>query len=137
VLAEVAADLSAAAAALAEAAEAQRRAPAGLPGDGAAQAALKAVTALLEHGNSGSGRIPGKHGKPSRKDAVVQVVIRDEPGELARLFRAAGEAGVNIEDIGVEHSPGLPVGVAELTVRPGAAATLSHALAASGWPVRG
>ena len=67
---------------------------------------------------------------------VVQVVIPDVPGELARLFRAAGAAGVNIEDISIEHSPGLPVGVAELTVRPEAVARLTQALAASGWPVR-
>jgi prephenate dehydrogenase len=64
------------------------------------------------------------------------VVIPDQPGELARLFLAAGEAGVNIEDIVIEHSPGLPVGVAELTVRPEAAETLTEALAANGWPVR-
>jgi prephenate dehydrogenase len=43
---------------------------------------------------------------------------------------------VNIEDIGIEHSPGLPVGVAELVVRPEAVARLTQALAAAGWPVR-
>jgi prephenate dehydrogenase len=67
---------------------------------------------------------------------VVQVVIADRPGELARLFQVAGDAGVNIEDVGIEHSPGLPVGVAELTVRPDAVAPLARALAAAGWPVR-
>jgi prephenate dehydrogenase len=133
VLAEVANDLSAAARALAEAARAQ---PGEEPPDGAARAALKTVTALLEHGSAGAGRIPGKRGKPARADAVVQVVIRDQPGELARLFEAAGRAGINIEDVGIEHSPGLPVGVAELTVRPDAVGALTEALAASGWPVR-
>ena len=63
-------------------------------------------------------RIPGKHGGQPRNFTVVQVVIADRPGELARLFNAAGAAGVNIEDIRLEHSPGLPVGVAELSVRP-------------------
>ena len=81
-------------------------------------------------------RLPGKRGGPARAETQVQVVIRDEPGELARLFQAAGEAGVNIEDIGIEHSPGLPVGVAELTVRPEAVGPLTEALAANGWPVR-
>ena len=81
-------------------------------------------------------RIPGKRGGPARDNAVVQVVIRDRPGELARLFQAAGEAGVNIEDIGIEHSPGLPVGVAELTVRPDAVARAHAGAAAGGWPVR-
>jgi prephenate dehydrogenase len=124
VLAAVAADLSAAAEALRDAAA-----------DGASPG-LKAVTGLLDEGTAGAGRIPGKHSKPRRDDMVVQVVIPDVPGELARLFRAAGEAGVNIEDIGIEHSPGLPVGVAELVVRPEAVARLTQALAASGWPVR-
>jgi prephenate dehydrogenase len=81
-------------------------------------------------------RIPGKRGGPARAEAAVQVVIPDRPGELARLFQAAGEAGVNIEDIGIEHSPGLPVGVAELTVHPEAVGRLTEALAANGWPVR-
>jgi prephenate dehydrogenase len=67
---------------------------------------------------------------------VVQVVIPDQPGELARLFRATGAAGVNIEDVRIEHSPGLPVGVAELSVRPAEAGTLLDALEAGGWPVR-
>ena len=124
VLAAVAADLAAAAEALREAAA-----------DGA-EPTLKALTGLLDDGSAGVARIPGKHSKPRRDDMVVQVVIPDVPGELARLFRAAGEAGVNIEDIGIEHSPGLPVGVAELTVRPEAVARLTQALAASGWPVR-
>jgi prephenate dehydrogenase len=124
VLAAVSADLAAAAEALREAAA-----------DGAGPG-LKAVTGLLDEGTAGVTRIPGKHSKPRRDDMVVQVVIPDVPGELARLFRAAGEAGVNIEDIGIEHSPGLPVGVAELTVRPEAVARLTQALAASGWPVR-
>jgi prephenate dehydrogenase len=64
------------------------------------------------------------------------VVIRDQPGELARLFNAAGAAGVNIEDIRIEHSPGLPVGVAELSVRPAAACALLTALSVGGWATR-
>ncbi len=64
------------------------------------------------------------------------VVIPDQPGELARLFDATGAAGVNIEDVRIEHSPGLPVGVAELSVRPAEAGVLLDALEAGGWPVR-
>ena len=82
--------------------------------------ATKQVADLLERGIDGVHRIPGKHGGPTRDFAAVQVVIPDRPGELARLFQAAGEAGVNIEDVSIEHSPGLPVGVAELWVRPDA-----------------
>jgi prephenate dehydrogenase len=129
VLAAVAADLAAVAEALADTAQA-----AGPGGPGGPD--LKVLAALLEQGGAGVARIPGKRGGPARAEAAVQVVIPDRPGELARLFQAAGAAGVNIEDIGIEHSPGLPVGVAELTVHPEAVARLTEALAANGWPVR-
>jgi prephenate dehydrogenase len=98
--------------------------------------ASKGLASLLERGTDGVGRIPGKHGGPARGFAPVQVVIPDRPGELARLFQATGEAGINIEDLSIEHSPGLPVGVAELWVRPDAVGPLCDALAANGWPVR-
>jgi prephenate dehydrogenase len=101
-----------------------------------AGAGMAGVTNLLDRGRAGTGRIPGKHGGQPRNFAVVQVVIADRPGELARLFNAAGAAGVNIEDIRLEHSPGLPVGVAELSVRPGEVGTLLDAMEAGGWPVR-
>jgi prephenate dehydrogenase len=101
-----------------------------------ALATSEEVTGLLDRGRAGVARIPGKHGGQQRNFTVVQVVIADQPGELARLFNAAGAAGVNIEDVRIEHSPGLPVGVAELSVRPEQAATLLDAMQAGGWPVR-
>ena len=125
VLAAVGADLIAVAEELAETAAGAGPAP-----------ELKLLAALLDQGVTGVARLPGKRGAPARSETQVQVVIRDQPGELARLFQAAGEAGVNIEDVGIEHSPGLPVGVAELTVRPDAVGRLTDALAANGWPVR-
>lgn len=137
VLAAVAADLAAVAEALADTAQATGASPGTGPGTGAGGGPdLKVLAALLEQGGAGVARIPGKRGAPARAEAAVQVVIPDRPGELARLFQAAGEAGVNIEDIGIEHSPGLPVGVAELTVHPEAVGRLTEALAANGWPVR-
>jgi prephenate dehydrogenase len=123
VLALVARDLQAAATALAAVADRD-------------EDELKRVTDLLERGGSGVARIPGKRGGPAPDYAVVQVVIPDRPGELARLFDAADEAGINIEDVGIEHSAGLPAGVAELSVRPAAVDRLTSALAARGWPVR-
>jgi prephenate dehydrogenase len=123
VLAALAADLAAAAATLAGIAQ----------GD---EESVKNLAGLLERGGAGVARIPGKRGGPASAYAIVQVVIGDRPGELARLFQAAGDAGVNIEDVGIEHSPGLPAGVAELAVRPEAAGRLVSALAAGGWPVR-
>jgi prephenate dehydrogenase len=104
-------------------------------GEGSA-AALGQITGLLERGRAGVSKIPGKRGGPARDYSSVQVVIPDQPGELGRLFQAAGQAGINIEDIGIEHSPGLPVGVAELWVRPEAVTPLTGVLAAAGWPVR-
>jgi prephenate dehydrogenase len=121
VLRDVAADLSQAADALSSLAA----------GD---DQAAKQLADLLERGSAGVGRIPGKHGGPTTGFSPVQVVIQDRPGELARLFQAAGAAGVNIEDLSIEHSPGLPVGVAELWVRPEAGQALAAALTAGGWP---
>jgi prephenate dehydrogenase len=123
IAAQVAEDLAAAAAALALVAA----------GD---EDAVKELTGLLERGGAGVASIPGKRGGPAPDYAIVQVVIPDRPGELARLFEAAGAAGINIEDVGIEHSPGLPAGVAELAVRPAAVERLTAALAACGWPVR-
>src|SRR5579859_5893006 len=97
--------------------------------------AVKQLTAVLEAGREGVATIPGKRGGPAPDYGVVQVVIGDRPGELARLFAAVGTAGINIEDVRIEHSPGLPAGVAELSVRPEAAAPLAAALADGGWPV--
>jgi len=96
-----------------------------------------AVTALLERGGAGRHRLPGKHGDRAGTYAVVSVVIPDRPGELALLFQAAGVAGVNIEDVMIEHSPGRPVGVVELSVRPDAAQRLAGELRARGWSVPG
>ena len=94
------------------------------------------MTELLDRGRAGTGRIPGKHGGRPRNFTVVQVGIADQPGELSRLFKASDAVGVNIEDIRLEHSPGLPLGIAELSVRPDQAATLVEAMEAGGWPVR-
>jgi prephenate dehydrogenase len=120
VLAEVAADLAEAARLLAD-------------DSGAPHPRNKVVAELLDRGRGGVARIPGKHGGAPPVFSQIQVVIRDQPGELARLFDVAGTAGVNIEDIRIEHSPGLPVGVAELSVRPDEAAALQLALRAGGW----
>jgi prephenate dehydrogenase len=90
---------------------------------------------FLEDGKEGRQRLPGKHGSVAVPYVLVPVVIPDEPGALARLFLAAGEAGVNIEDVGIEHAPGQPVGLVELSVRPELAQRLSDALQRAGWRV--
>ncbi len=95
------------------------------------------VAGMLERGGAGRRRLPGKHGDRAAAYTIVSVVIPDRPGELALLFQAAGVAGVNIEDVTIEHSPGHPVGVVELSVTPNAAHRLAGELRARGWSVPG
>lgn len=94
-----------------------------------------ALREVLLRGNAGRARLPGKHGGAPRPYAVVPVVLPDRPGELARLFADVGAAGVNIEDVRIEHSPGQPVGLVELAVTPEAQSTVAAALTALGWVV--
>ena len=95
--------------------------------------------AVLAHsiadGNAGHARIPGKHGAPPATYAVVRVVVDDRPGELARLLAEIGEEGVNLEELRLDHGLGLPFGLAEVSVLPGAAGPLTEALQARGWQI--
>lgn len=92
-----------------------------------------AVEQVLARGVSGTRAIPGKHGGPARPTASVYVVVPDHPGELARLLADAGEIGVNVEDLHIDHDPGRPVGLVELTVATEHADHLRQALEARGW----
>lgn len=94
-----------------------------------------AVADLLRAGNAGYRRLPGKHSRPPAAYAGVPVVVSDEPGRLARLLADAADAGVNVEDLAVEHAPGTPVGVIELAVLPARADALAEALRDRGWSV--
>ena len=94
------------------------------------------VEDVLRRGNAGRARIPGKHGAPPTRYEVVAVVIGDQPGELARLFAEAGRAGVNIEDVLIEHSTGQQAGLVQLMVAPSAASALTFSLRERGWRVR-
>ncbi|HEX6469230.1 MAG TPA: prephenate dehydrogenase [Streptosporangiaceae bacterium] len=128
ILEGVASDLALAASALRAGADAGRA---------GAEAAAELVADLLRRGNAGRVTIPGKHGGRQPRYTIVSVLIPDRPGELALLFQAAGVAGVNIEDVVIEHSPGRPVGVVELSVRPAAAERLADELRRRGWSVPG
>jgi prephenate dehydrogenase len=96
---------------------------------------LPFLRALFGRGNAGHRRLPGKHGAARLEFSVVPVVVSDRPGELARLLVASGDAGVNVEDVSIEHSPGQAVGLVELSVRPEVAGTLAEALRTRGWSV--
>ncbi|RFA13876.1 prephenate dehydrogenase [Subtercola boreus] len=87
-------------------------------------------------GNVGVARIPGKHGQ-DRRFAQLVVMVDDRPGELARLVSDIGEAGVNLEDLRLEHSPGAQIGLAEIAVVPEAVAGLTEWLGGRGWRIAG
>jgi prephenate dehydrogenase len=92
---------------------------------------------VLARGVAGTAAIPGKHGGPAVAMAGVFVVVPDHPGELARLFGDVGEIGVNVEDVRIDHDPGRPVGLVELTVTESEADRLRVALEERGWSVHG
>ncbi len=93
----------------------------------------KSIERFLDAGRRGFLSIPGKHGTPPAEYSVIPVVIPDEPGVLAALFTTVAKAGASVEDIALEHSPGHPVGVIELSVVPADAPGLVQALHADGW----
>lgn len=95
------------------------------------------VTQELEAGAAGRARIPGKHGAAAAQYAEVGVMVADRPGEMGRLFTAVGAAGVNLEDMRIEHVLGRPSGLVLLSVRPESASELVAALADRGFDVRG
>lgn len=93
----------------------------------------EALAEVLQRGVDGTRAIPAKHGGPQLDTTVVQVAVTDTPGELARLLREVGDIGVNLEDLRIDHDPGRPTGLAELTVTASTAEGLRDALTARGW----
>ncbi|WP_210574631.1 prephenate dehydrogenase [Streptomyces sp. GESEQ-4] len=91
---------------------------------------------VLRRGNAGQVRVPGKHGAAPQVYEVVVVLIDDQPGQLARIFADAGRAGVNIEDVRIEHATGQQAGLMQLMVQPQAAPVLTAALRERGWAIR-
>lgn len=91
---------------------------------------------VLRRGNAGRVRVPGKHGAAPTVYETVAVLISDQPGELARIFADAGRAGVNIEDVRIEHATGQQAGLVQLMVEPRAVAGLTAELRERGWALR-
>ncbi|MFJ3928141.1 prephenate dehydrogenase [Streptomyces sp. NPDC090022] len=91
---------------------------------------------VLRRGNAGRDRVPGKHGAAPTRYETVAVFISDQPGELARIFADAGRAGVNVEDVRIEHATGQQAGLVQLMVEPRAVAGLTTALRERGWALR-
>ncbi|MFI1396443.1 prephenate dehydrogenase [Streptomyces sp. NPDC020681] len=97
---------------------------------------VEGIEDVLRRGNAGRARVPGKHGAAPTSYEVVAVLISDQPGELARIFADAGRAGVNVEDVRIEHATGQQAGLVQLMVVPAAAPVLSAALRERGWSIR-
>lgn len=91
---------------------------------------------VLRRGNAGRERVPGKHGAAPAAYEIVAVYIGDQPGELARIFADAGRAGVNIEDVRIEHATGQQAGFIQLMVEPSAVPVLTAELRERGWSIR-
>ena len=94
------------------------------------------VASALTRGAEGRERVPGKHGDAATAYDVVTAIVKDEPGELARLFVAAGDLGINLEDVRIDHVLGKPSGLIELSVRPEVAGRLVDGLRSLGFDVR-
>ena len=91
------------------------------------------VGEVVSGGREARALLPGKARAPRPRWSRVGVVLEDRPGELARLLTAAGDAGVNVEDLAIEHAPDHPVGYVDLDVRPEQADELLAALRGAGW----
>lgn len=92
-----------------------------------------AVARLLDRGVAGTTAIPAKHGGPAQPVAALFVAVPDRAGELARLFADTAEIGVNVEDLRIDHDPGRPVGLVELSVADARLEYLQGSLEARGW----
>lgn len=107
-----------------------------LSDDSASLAAAAEVAQVLQSGAEGQQRIPGKHGAAPSAYVEAPVMLADRPGELGRLFGAVGSAGVNLEDVRIEHVLGRPSGLVTLFVRPEVAEHLVSALRELAFDVR-
>ena len=80
-------------------------------------------------------KIPGKHGARPAIYREVVVAIPDAPGALGRLFVDVGDAGVNVEDISIEHDPVREVGYLAISVAPKQYKPLVATMLDHGWTV--
>jgi prephenate dehydrogenase len=80
-------------------------------------------------------RIPTKPGSSPRGLREVVVHIADRPGSLAAVFHALGAAGVNVEDLAIDHELQGGSGALRIWVAGRDALTAAiDALEVAGWP---
>ena len=89
----------------------------------------------LERGAAGTRKLGGKHGAAPVRYSEIVVAIPDSPGALARLFAEVSAAGVNVEDISIEHDPVREIGYLALSVAPEHEDALIETMLAHGWTV--
>ncbi|WIE66130.1 prephenate dehydrogenase [Curtobacterium sp. MCLR17_036] len=102
--------------------------------DPAAAGAPRTLAEAIAAGNRGVERLPGKHGTTKRFAQVV-VLVDDTPGQIAALLTFIGEIGINLEDMRLEHSPGAPIGIVEVSVVPEQEQRLVEQLEGRGWRI--
>ncbi len=94
------------------------------------------VTQFMARGLAGARALPGKHGRTAADYAHVVVEIPDSPGALARLFADVEAAGVNVEDLGIEHDRSREMGYMNIAVEQAKADALAEAMAQAGWRLK-
>jgi prephenate dehydrogenase len=94
---------------------------------------IDGVRAFMEAGNRGRAKIPGKHGGKDREYHLLPIVIEDKPGQLSKIFQECERAGVNVEDLQIEHSPGQETGLITLSLSASDAQILHGHLTKAGW----
>jgi prephenate dehydrogenase len=99
-------------------------------------AASDAVADLVKRGNAGVRALPGKHGRPIDESVAVVIEIPDTPGALAHLFRDIEAAGINVEDLSIEHDAIRTVGFLSVHVEPERADALRQKMRDNGWEIR-
>ncbi|WP_058233970.1 prephenate dehydrogenase [Devriesea agamarum] len=95
----------------------------------------RSIAETIANGNRGVARIPGKHGGRADAFAELTVIVPDRAGKLAGLLADIGDAGINLEDLRLEHSVGQDVGLAHVSVQPSDRTSLERTLTAGGWKI--
>jgi prephenate dehydrogenase len=95
------------------------------------QAGLRAI---LVEAQLARRRIPTKPGVPGFLQQVV-VHVADRPGSIAGVTSALGAAGINVEDLSIDHEPQGGAGALHVWVAGRQAARdAARALTDAGWP---
>ena len=103
--------------------------------EGIFQRSATSIEKIFQRGNSGRGKVSGKHGAQPRNYVHLLVVIKDEPGALRQLFDECAQVHANIEDLSIEHSPKQETGLITLAFSPDDAKKVEKHLLERQWKV--